>query len=74
MRLGPPGERSREEQGRRRREEEEEVNNVGTERGLIAPRRGCAIYLQLSGSAAVSFVTLVQMRVYVGVLGISVSR
>lgn len=50
------------------------MNNVGMERGLIAPHRGCAIYLQLSGSVAISFVTSVQMRVYVGVLGISVSR
>lgn len=33
------------------------MNNVGTERGLIAPRRGCAIYLQLSRSDAISFVT-----------------
>lgn len=64
MKLGPPGERCR----------EEEVNNVSIEGGLIAPHRGCAIYLQLSGSAAVSFVTLVQVRVYVGLLGMSVSR
>ena len=64
MKLGPPGERRR----------EEEVNNVGTERDLIAPHRVCAIYLQLSGSAAVSFVILAQIRVYVGVLRISVSR
>lgn len=34
------------------------MNNAGSERALIAPRRGCAIYLRLSGSAAVSFVTL----------------
>lgn len=50
------------------------MNNVGIERGLIAPRQGCAIYLQLSRSDAISFVTLAQMRVYVGVLGLSVSR
>lgn len=46
------------------------MTNVAMERGLIAPRQGCAIYLQLSSSAAASFVTLVQMSVYVGVLGI----
>lgn len=63
--LGPPGER---------RKREEEVNNVSLERGLIAPHWGCAIYLRLSGSAAVSFVTSEQTRVYVGVLGVSVFK
>lgn len=63
--LGPPGER---------RKREEEVNNVSLERGLIAPHWGCAIYLRLSGSAAVSFVTSEQTRVHVGVLGVSVFK